>query len=74
MLQTSASLFERSICHASTPTVELGYALDLTLRLSHLYSYASLYQHPPGSFRGPKEAVMFKQALEVMMDLCMHWR
>ena len=74
MLQTSASLFERSICHASTPTVELCYSLDLTLRLSLAYSYASLYQHPPGSFRGPKEAGMFIQSLDVMMDLCTRWR
>ena len=74
MLQMSASLFERSIHHASTPTVELCYAFDLTFRLSLAYSYASLYQHPPGKFRSDYEMEMFKQSLEVMMDLCMRWR
>ena len=47
-----------------------GGVLDLSHRLSLASSYASLYQHPPGSFRGPKEAGMFIQSLEVMMDLC----
>ena len=74
MLQTSASRFERSICHASTPTVGYCCVLDLMLHISLAYSYASLYQHPPGSFRGPKEAGMFIQSLDVMMDLCTRWR
>ena len=74
MLQTSASRFERSICHASTLTVGHCCVLDLMLHISLAYSYASLYQHPPGKFRSDYEMEMFKQSLDVMMDLCMRWR